>query len=60
MAPDKQKLTQPENAQPEEVKADGFKGHWGDSEHDTVLHRTNKPHSGPPEYDPKWGYRTNE
>lgn len=27
---------------------------WGDSEHDTRLHRNLKPHKGKPEYDPKY------
>ena len=29
---------------------------WGDSEHDTRLHRTIKPHGGPHEINPEWGY----
>ncbi len=28
-------------------------GGWGDSEHDTRLHRNLKPHTCPPEYDAK-------
>ena len=27
---------------------------WGDSEHDTRLHKQLKPHTGKPEYDPKY------
>ncbi len=27
---------------------------WGDSEHDTRLHKNLKPHKGKPEYDPKY------
>jgi len=27
---------------------------WGDSEHDTVVHSTNVPHVGKPEYDQKF------
>ena len=27
---------------------------WGDSEHDTRLHRNLKPHKGKPEYDPNY------
>lgn len=27
---------------------------WGDSEHDTVVHSTNTPHVGRPEYDQKY------
>ena len=32
-----------------------------DPEHDPVLHRKNKPHTGPSNYDPKWQhYRSEE
>jgi hypothetical protein len=27
---------------------------WGDSEHDTRLHKNLKPHKGKPEYDPNY------
>jgi len=29
---------------------------WGDSEHDTRLHKNIKPHGGPHEINPEWGY----
>jgi hypothetical protein len=36
-------------------------GGWGDSEHDTRLHKNLKPHSDKPNYDPEWGrYRHEE
>lgn len=44
----KDKVTKPINSASAEK--------WGDSEHDTRLHKNLKPHKGKPEYDPK--YRT--
>lgn len=33
---------------------------WGDSEHDTMLHSKQEPHTAPSEYDAKYHrYRTN-
>ena len=42
------------------TKDDSTQKKWGDSEHDTVVHSNQKPHTGKSEYDQKYHqYRTN-
>ena len=41
------------NPEPSENPGESYPSGWGDSEHDTRLHRNLKPHTCPPEYDAK-------
>ena len=46
---------------PKEKKPTSPPSGWGDTEHDTRLHKNLKPHSDKPNYDPEWGrYRHEE
>ena len=59
--PEKGTIIIKKDDRPEEKKPTSPPSGWGDTEHDTRLHKNLKPHSDKPNYDPEWGrYRHEE